>query len=188
MPPGILSRLAVLLETAERLAADGPAREWLGDVLREAAVPAGEEVGEEEEEVLRARLRARASSVLPEDGDLAVVEALPGFREGEVEAFLRLFSISVRQVETGEETGAPEGEGAVGDAGGRWPADAATRLLEEAYRRHGPERTRTDEEEADPAARARRRLERAGRNDPCPCGSGGKYKHCHWMDDLRRIR
>jgi uncharacterized protein YecA (UPF0149 family) len=20
---------------------------------------------------------------------------------------------------------------------------------------------------------------RAGRNDPCPCGSGRKYKHCH---------
>ena len=20
---------------------------------------------------------------------------------------------------------------------------------------------------------------RAGRNDPCPCGSGKKYKHCH---------
>src|ERR1035438_8030195 len=19
-----------------------------------------------------------------------------------------------------------------------------------------------------------------GRNDPCPCGSGKKYKHCHW--------
>jgi len=20
---------------------------------------------------------------------------------------------------------------------------------------------------------------KAGRNDPCPCGSGRKYKHCH---------
>jgi preprotein translocase subunit SecA len=20
---------------------------------------------------------------------------------------------------------------------------------------------------------------RVGRNDPCPCGSGKKYKHCH---------
>ncbi len=27
------------------------------------------------------------------------------------------------------------------------------------------------------------RLERpikVGRNDPCPCGSGSKYKHCHY--------
>jgi len=23
------------------------------------------------------------------------------------------------------------------------------------------------------------RSERVGRNDPCPCGSGKKYKHCH---------
>ncbi|MEJ2077427.1 MAG: SEC-C metal-binding domain-containing protein [Acidobacteriota bacterium] len=24
-----------------------------------------------------------------------------------------------------------------------------------------------------------RRVLRVGRNDPCPCGSGKKYKHCH---------
>ena len=22
-------------------------------------------------------------------------------------------------------------------------------------------------------------FDRVGRNDPCPCGSGKKYKHCH---------
>jgi len=22
-------------------------------------------------------------------------------------------------------------------------------------------------------------LPKVGRNDPCPCGSGKKYKHCH---------
>lgn len=22
-------------------------------------------------------------------------------------------------------------------------------------------------------------VEKLGRNDPCPCGSGKKYKHCH---------
>ena len=22
-----------------------------------------------------------------------------------------------------------------------------------------------------------------GRNDPCPCGSGKKYKRCHWTED-----
>jgi len=24
-----------------------------------------------------------------------------------------------------------------------------------------------------------RHTEKVGRNDPCPCGSGKKYKHCH---------
>jgi preprotein translocase subunit SecA len=28
-------------------------------------------------------------------------------------------------------------------------------------------------------AQARRDTERVGRNDPCPCGSGKKYKRCH---------
>ncbi len=37
-------------------------------------------------------------------------------------------------------------------------------------------------------ARARRRLDEAGRNDPCPCGSGEKYKDCHWVPDLRTTR
>jgi len=30
---------------------------------------------------------------------------------------------------------------------------------------------------------ARDRLAKAGRNDPCPCGSGKKYKKCHLRDD-----
>ncbi len=27
------------------------------------------------------------------------------------------------------------------------------------------------------------RMATVGRNDPCPCGSGKKYKHCHWRID-----
>ena len=27
--------------------------------------------------------------------------------------------------------------------------------------------------------RAQRQYQRLGRNDPCHCGSGKKYKHCH---------
>lgn len=27
-----------------------------------------------------------------------------------------------------------------------------------------------------------RRQGLSGRNDPCPCGSGRKYKHCHWLE------
>ena len=34
-----------------------------------------------------------------------------------------------------------------------------------------------------PTEEARARLASAGRNDPCPCGSGKKYKKCHLRDD-----
>jgi hypothetical protein len=27
-----------------------------------------------------------------------------------------------------------------------------------------------------------------GRNDPCWCSSGKKYKHCHWREDMRRVK
>lgn len=59
---------------------------------------------------------------------------------------------------------------------------AVRRLLEEEGVE--PRREEVDEE----LARARSRLEEAGRNDPCPCGSGEKYKACHWIEDLRRTR
>lgn len=29
--------------------------------------------------------------------------------------------------------------------------------------------------------------EKAGRNDPCPCGSGKKYKNCHWGQETKKI-
>ncbi|WP_280539530.1 preprotein translocase subunit SecA [Chromohalobacter sp. 11-W] len=45
----------------------------------------------------------------------------------------------------------------------------------EAVAAEGEERT-GDEEDAQPV---RREGPKVGRNDPCPCGSGKKYKHCH---------
>ena len=33
--------------------------------------------------------------------------------------------------------------------------------------------------EEKPAQPIQRATEKVGRNDPCPCGSGKKYKHCH---------
>jgi preprotein translocase subunit SecA len=30
-----------------------------------------------------------------------------------------------------------------------------------------------------PRVTVRRETPKVGRNDPCPCGSGKKYKHCH---------
>jgi SEC-C motif len=38
---------------------------------------------------------------------------------------------------------------------------------------------RYEEAEAGPVTAPVRREARVGRNDPCPCGSGRKYKHCH---------
>ena len=35
------------------------------------------------------------------------------------------------------------------------------------------------ETEAAAAAPAKREADKVGRNDPCPCGSGKKYKRCH---------
>jgi hypothetical protein len=43
------------------------------------------------------------------------------------------------------------------------------------YVKNGPEMPPNE-----PATTPPVRVEReAGRNDPCPCGSGRKYKHCH---------
>lgn len=52
-------------------------------------------------------------------------------------------------------------------------------LLEEYGEEPGPGREPSE---------AERRLSAAGRNDPCPCGSGDKYKDCHWIEDLRESR
>jgi hypothetical protein len=38
-----------------------------------------------------------------------------------------------------------------------------------------------------PSATVRRAVSRIGRNDPCPCGSGKKYKHCCYDKDLERL-
>jgi tetratricopeptide (TPR) repeat protein len=40
-----------------------------------------------------------------------------------------------------------------------------------------------DGAQADKAEQARTRLAGTGRNDPCPCGSGKKYKKCHLAED-----
>jgi preprotein translocase subunit SecA len=36
---------------------------------------------------------------------------------------------------------------------------------------------------AAPAQPVRRDMTKVGRNDPCPCGSGKKYKNCHGQQD-----
>jgi preprotein translocase subunit SecA len=59
-------------------------------------------------------------------------------------------------------------------------AQAAEAIEERAEQLHNVTYTHPNEDgsvsqEADPAAE----LPRVGRNDPCPCGSGKKYKACH---------
>ncbi len=46
----------------------------------------------------------------------------------------------------------------------------------EAHRRAQEQAQRQAEEAAAPI---RRQTVKVGRNDPCPCGSGKKFKHCH---------
>jgi uncharacterized protein YecA (UPF0149 family) len=85
--------------------------------------------------------------------------------------------------------------------GGRWRPGKARRILEAWWASHDDEleefrqryhRVKEIARRSMPAAEKRPRLElspeppeppeptpaRAGRNDPCPCGSGKKFKHC----------
>ena len=43
---------------------------------------------------------------------------------------------------------------------------------------HGS-RQQSDSENRNPPPPMKRELDKIGRNDPCPCGSGKKYKKCH---------
>jgi tetratricopeptide (TPR) repeat protein len=45
------------------------------------------------------------------------------------------------------------------------------------------EKSASPEDRTKQLALAKTRLAAAGRNDPCPCGSGKKYKKCHLQDD-----
>jgi preprotein translocase subunit SecA len=62
------------------------------------------------------------------------------------------------------------------EAFGGAPAEAAEAQAPQAPQQRGPAAPQ-------PAAQAARPHLRAGRNDPCPCGSGKKYKKCHMPSD-----
>ena len=78
-----------------------------------------------------------------------------------------------------------------------WEAEAAkqrelTRLQAERARlaAEQAERERLERERAVQASRSTSRTAlvrpKLGRNDPCWCGSGKKYKRCHWREDMRQ--
>jgi hypothetical protein len=45
-----------------------------------------------------------------------------------------------------------------------------------------------DDDDETPSTTRRRAVERVGRNEPCPCGSGKKYKRCCMARDEERLR
>jgi preprotein translocase subunit SecA len=61
---------------------------------------------------------------------------------------------------------------------GATPAPAGTRILADTSAQ-----TFAAAQAAGRTATAPRHVEKVGRNDPCPCGSGKKYKKCHGMNE-----
>ena len=162
VPPEVMQRTRAVIEVLRELRPE-PARAASGlDAMEEAFRTAATR----EDAVLDA---LRSS---PELGRLA--GSIPGEDPGQMATAVRLARLAVELIaEEGSDDGAST-------------AELAERLLDEAYERWAPERP--DRGEETPADRARKRLEAAGRNDPCPCGSGDKYKSCHWVEDLRTSR
>lgn len=117
-----------------------------------------------------------------------LADALPGEvgPDDEVRPYLRLWAEAaalLREADGGEEgpgRSPADGEGGGGEAG--IAARAVERLLERVGEAAAPDEVSKE------TARARSRLRSAGRNDPCPCGSGEKYKECHWRADLETTR
>ncbi len=160
MPPESLRRTAAVAGVLAEAGLPPERAEELLDELEAAC----READSREDAVLDALDR------VPELGRLA--GSLPGEGPEQMAAAVRLARAAAAVTADAEEGSAPE--------------ELAERVLAEAYDRYAPERSR--EERAGPAARAEARLDAAGRNDPCPCGSGRKYKRCHWMEDREAAR
>ena len=62
---------------------------------------------------------------------------------------------------------------------GRRRARPAAPAAAPSRRQPGPAPAAPEPEIQLPKVTVRRELPKVGRNDPCPCGSGKKYKHCH---------
>lgn len=166
IPAEVLRRLSGLVRTLAELEPGEERLEGFLDRVEEIC----REAGDREEAVLEV-LR-----VDPGLGRLA--GGLPGDSPELMAAFLplvRRLAAALSEEAAGDPAGAEEEARAV-----------VERVLEELYAER--EAAAGPEGEPDEVARARARLDAAGRNDPCPCGSGDKYKSCHWMEDLRATR
>ncbi|MFW6192740.1 MAG: SEC-C metal-binding domain-containing protein, partial [Gemmatimonadota bacterium] len=97
---------------------------------------------------------------------------LPEGTRAELAAFLRVVGRSVALSSRAGEADVPR---------------ALARALEAEFEAAAEEAS-DGEEPDEETVRAGERLDAARRNDPCPCGSGRKYKDCHWLEDRRRVR
>lgn len=135
-------------------------------------------------------LLARAARTAPAFVDVA--RRLPADRPRVVEGTGRLLRRIREEVgPVGGDTEAGPGGDDERDPPAPEPAsgrleDAVLRAVEAFLEDEGVERAAPDVPED--VREARRRLDGTGRNDPCPCGSGDKYKDCHWAPDLRTTR
>jgi preprotein translocase subunit SecA len=92
------------------------------------------------------------------------------------EAFENLFAILARSARLQGPDNAPTALGAARQSSAA-PVDGAAAPAPRGGR---PAGTATEEPEIKlPSVTIRRETPKVGRNDPCPCGSGKKYKNCH---------
>lgn len=184
VPAEVLRRLTGIVELLRGLDVESGE---LGEALEEAAAICRE--ADDREEAVPEVLRS-----VPRLGRLAGL--LPGETPAQMAVFTRVVRALAEEVVAeaadgrGEEPtevaeGAGEGTGAPEDSPDPEPAlEVASRALARLYDRDVPVAAGPPEEEE----RARRRLRETGRNDPCPCDSGEKYKACHWVEDQRVTR
>lgn len=106
------------------------------------------------------------------DSAMRLFPALDELDDAEVDAALDVIYQHLPEQEAPDDGGLDAG---VGAARGIADLDAAVGELVEAvaelYERTTPMRYRVEVQ--------RRDTPKVGRNDPCPCGSGRKFKHCH---------
>jgi preprotein translocase subunit SecA len=99
----------------------------------------------------------------------------------------KMMSVQIRMEATGARPAAAGGHAhahAHGHDHAHAPDEAALPAEIEAMQRRQRQAARMTLSHGDPAAQqkvetVRRDGDKVGRNDPCPCGSGKKYKKCH---------
>jgi preprotein translocase subunit SecA len=114
-------------------------------------------------------------------------------RRSQEETVRYLYLMQVFERQEGPQSGRPPIAGQLaatpgGDGNGRQPRNVSTSMdeLEEAFQR----KKRRELEQArmagagdrQPVQQVVRGAAKVGRNDPCPCGSGKKYKKCCGVD------
>ena len=77
-----------------------------------------------------------------------------------------------------------EGHGGSGYAGDEAAPDVPAGASQPAARASHPAAPRAQTPPSAPAVPQRRDETKVGRNDPCPCGSGKKYKNCHGKNEI----